>query len=88
MFGHTLMLAGFTRILEVCFFVPSYANEISNDDNTSEHTLAEGVNPWTALTGKAAAARSFRYLTPFVSGSSTTFSLLLTKFLQLLMAAG
>jgi hypothetical protein len=66
MFGHTLMLAGFTRILEVCFFVPSYTSEISNDDNTSEHTLAEGVNARTALTGKAAAARSFRYLTPFL----------------------
>ena len=65
------MLAGFTRILEVCFFVPSYTSEISDDDNTSEHTLAEGVNPRSALTGKAAAARSFRYLTPFVSGSFT-----------------
>ena len=88
MFGHTLMLAGFTRILEVCFFVPSCTNEISNDDDTSEHTLAEGVNPRTALTGKAAAARSFRYLTPFVGSSFTKFSLLLIVFLKLLMAAG
>lgn len=70
MFGHTLMLAGFTRILEVCFFSPSYASNTSEDDNTSEHTLSESAPPRTALTGKAAAARSFRYLTPFVSGQS------------------
>jgi hypothetical protein len=82
MFGHTLMLVGFTRILEVCFFTPSYASETSADDNTSEHTLAEGVHPRIALTGKAAAARSFRFLTPFVSGSSTKLFLSLTFFLS------
>jgi len=82
MFGHTLMLAGFTRILEVCFFSPSYASDTSSDDNTSEHTLSESVSPRTALTGKAAAARSFRYLTPFVSGSFTKLFLSLTFLLS------
>jgi len=82
MFGHTLMLAGFTRILEVCFFSPSYASENSGDDNTSEHTLAEGVPPQAALTGKAAATRSFRYLTPFVCVSFTKPFPSLTFFLS------
>jgi len=70
MFGRTLMLAGFTRILEVIFFVPSYASDQTDDDTTSEHTLAEGANP-RVISSKASASRSFRYLTPFVSTEST-----------------
>ena len=46
MFGYTLMLAGVTRIIEICFFVPSYApkspSEIPSPDDVSDHTLAEG----------------------------------------------
>jgi len=65
MFGHTLMLAGVTRILEVCYFAPSFASDATSDNN-SEHTLADTAGPRTMLTGKAAAARSFRYLPPFL----------------------
>lgn len=65
MFGYTLMLAGVTRILEVCYFAPSFASDATSDNN-SEHTLADTAGPRTVLTGKAAAARSFRYLPPFV----------------------
>jgi len=65
MFGRTLMLAGFTRIMEVVFFVPTYASDRSDDDNTSEHTLAEGVSS-RSVSSKAASSRSFRYLTPFL----------------------
>ncbi|KAF8202448.1 hypothetical protein BJ912DRAFT_944861 [Pholiota molesta] len=66
MFGYTLMLAGISRIIEVCFFVPSYASDGSDDDNHSEHTLADGTNSRPQLSPKAAASRSFRYLTPFL----------------------
>ena len=65
MFGHTLMLAGLTRILEVCFFAPSFAADAADDDNRSEHTLADGA-PTRPLSAKAAASRSFRFLPPFV----------------------
>ena len=70
MFGTTLMLAGFTRIIEVCFFVPSYAtiSDPAGDDDTSEHTLADGP-AGLSVSAKTAAARSWRHLTPFVSRS-------------------
>ncbi|KAJ3514156.1 hypothetical protein NLJ89_g2530 [Agrocybe chaxingu] len=66
MFGHTLMLAGVTRTLEVCYFAPSYASDHTDDDTTSEHTLADGTNARNTSSVKAAASRSFRYLTPFL----------------------
>ncbi|KIM44448.1 hypothetical protein M413DRAFT_442429 [Hebeloma cylindrosporum] len=83
-FGHTLMLAGFTRILEVCFFSPSYASEAPADDNTSEHTVAEGIHSRSALTGKAAAARSFSYLTPFLLVAAGSAFLLYTFIVVLI----
>ncbi|KAG6872908.1 hypothetical protein C0995_005314 [Termitomyces sp. Mi166 len=71
-FGYTLMLAGFTRIIEVCFFVPKYSPEV-DDDSTSDHTLAERsprLPPTTDVSSsesaKAAASRSFRHLPPFL----------------------
>ena len=63
-FGHTLMLAGFTRMIEICFFVPSYSSEVPPDDGSqSEHTLADSYSN----SGKAAASRVFRHLPSFVS---------------------
>ena len=62
-FGHTLMLAGFTRIIEICFFVPSFSSEPSDDGSQSEHTLADGYSS----SGKVAASRAFRHLPSFVS---------------------
>ena len=59
MFGRTLMLAGLTRIIEVCYFVPAISDQ---EDYTDEHTLADGSRSM-----KKAAARSWRHLTPFVS---------------------
>lgn len=57
------MLAGFTRILEICFFVPSYSSEGPADvSSQSEHTLADGYSS----SGKVAASRSFRHLPPFL----------------------
>ncbi|KDR80788.1 hypothetical protein GALMADRAFT_135897 [Galerina marginata CBS 339.88] len=70
MFGHTLMLAGVTRIIEVCYFVPAFGPDGSDDDSHSEHTLADGTSPRNFLTTKAIAARSFRYLTPFLLTSA------------------
>jgi len=68
------MLAGFARVIEICFFVPNYSLEGIDDDNHSERTLADGApSPGFVFSyskgdssGKAAAARSFRHLPPFV----------------------
>lgn len=69
MFGYTLILAGFTRIIEVCFFMPLYAPlpmDQAEDDNASERTLAEGAASRNGASMKAAASRNWRHLTPFV----------------------
>lgn len=47
LFGYTLGLAGVTRIIEICFFVPTFANSgvggsaLVPDDSNSDHTLAD-----------------------------------------------
>jgi hypothetical protein len=82
MFGTTVMLAGLTRLIEVCFFSgPSKsAPEMVDDDNNSDHTLAEpsprypppsrymSADP-AADSGSAAAAKAFRHLPAFVRPS-------------------
>ncbi|KAK7031535.1 protein YTP1 [Favolaschia claudopus] len=75
-FGYTLMLAGVTRIIEVCFFSsPSKAAvEIVEDDNTSDHTLAEPSprfpNPSRYVASddsdKSVAGKAFRHLPSFL----------------------
>ena len=59
------MLAGLTRITEICFFAPSYSYEGPLDVNSQSErsTLADS---YSSL-GKVAAARAFRHLPPFVS---------------------
>ena len=66
MFGYTLTLAGVTRIIEVSFIAPKFTPEPvpSQDDNNSEHTLADGSG--SSSTG-AHAVKTFRHLPPFVS---------------------
>lgn len=72
MFGYTLMLAGFSRIIEICFFVPKFTLDGSDDDNTSDHTLAERSPRFQTRSevpsesGKTAASRAFRHLPPFL----------------------
>lgn len=61
-FGYTLMLAGLTRLIEVCFIVPSYAPVDGVEDDRSDNTLADGVGPEVFAKG-----RTFRHLPPFVS---------------------
>jgi hypothetical protein len=67
-FGHTLMLAGLTRIIEICFIPTTEAS--TDGDSHSEHTLADsGLSSryvGNADNGKAAAARAFRHLPPFL----------------------
>ncbi|KAG6861227.1 hypothetical protein C0991_011692 [Blastosporella zonata] len=67
------MLAGFTRIIEICFFVPKFSPQAPDDDSTSDHTLAERSPRFlptsdasTSESGKAAASRAFRHLPPFL----------------------
>lgn len=63
-FGNTLMLAGLARIIEICFVSPA---EVSDGDSHSEHTLADtGLGAGNGDGAKAAAARAFRHLPPFV----------------------
>jgi len=61
-FGYTLMLAGLTRLIEVCFIAPSYAPMDGVEDDRSDHTLADGAGPEAFPKGRA-----FRHLPPFVS---------------------
>jgi hypothetical protein len=61
-FGYTLMLAGLTRLIEVCFVVPSYAPMDGVEDDRSDHTLADGTGPEASPKGRA-----FRHMPPFVS---------------------
>lgn len=69
MFGHTLMLAGVARIVEVSFIAPKYAPlEVSDGDSHSDHTLTDTGREEMA-TGFGVAGRAFRHLPSFVSGS-------------------
>ncbi|KAJ7623655.1 hypothetical protein FB45DRAFT_111936 [Roridomyces roridus] len=80
MFGYTLMLAGLARILEVCCFpgpTKSAAEGSSDDDNNSDHTLAEPSPRYppasrytpphaSAENRKAATSIAFRHLPAFL----------------------
>lgn len=77
MFGYTLMLAGVTRIIEVCFVAPKFSKDSSN---ASDSTLADSASNSTP--GKA-----FRHLPSFVSSFLILFEHHLT-LCQLLVAAG
>lgn len=70
MFGYSLMLAGFARIIEVCF-IPPTSSPLSEtpplDDNDSEHTLTHPAPKDAGIATKINAARAFRHLPPFVS---------------------
>lgn len=67
-FGYTLMLAGVTRLVEVCFVAPSYTHAEGVEDNRSDHTLADGTD-----SGSASKGRAFRHLPPFVSSNAISF---------------
>ena len=71
-FGYTLMLAGFARIVEVCFVMPRFApvpgaaavtGTVQLEDDQSEHTLADG----NVTEDGQPKGRAFRHLPPFVS---------------------
>jgi hypothetical protein len=68
MFGRTLMLAGLTRIIEVCYFVPSYATlgDLVAADDTSEDTLADGPISRNILSSRSAGAKAWQHLPPFL----------------------
>ncbi|KIJ65455.1 hypothetical protein HYDPIDRAFT_110527 [Hydnomerulius pinastri MD-312] len=66
MFGYTLMLAGVSRIVEICFIPTNFSATGSLDDNDSEHTLAPAIAAHGESRSKAKAARAFRHLPPFL----------------------
>ncbi|KAF7309492.1 Protein YTP1 [Mycena indigotica] len=67
-FGYTLMLAGVTRIIEVVWFPGTSRAELVDDDNVSDHTLADSGPRFlpAADDNKAAASKAFRHLPPFL----------------------
>ena len=68
-FGYTLMSAGLTRIIEVCFVAPKYMPDVVNDgDAHSEHTLDASRDEASA--SSHGPMRAFRHLPPFVRSVS------------------
>lgn len=70
-FGRTLMFAGLTRIIEVCFVAQRDVSTEVDSDTQSEHTLAEHAGPYSPQhqsSGGITPVRAFRHLPPFVSG--------------------
>ena len=67
-FGDVLMLGGLTRIIEICFVVPSMDKEappIADSDRHSEQTL---TGPNTVVENpRISIVQAFRHLPPFVS---------------------
>lgn len=59
------MLAGVTRIIEICFFSQKQSGE-ADDDNRSDHTL-NSSGPQNSTENGSTASRAFRHLPPFVS---------------------
>ncbi|KAH7890976.1 hypothetical protein F5I97DRAFT_1976452 [Phlebopus sp. FC_14] len=67
MFGHTLILAGVSRIIEICFIpTPSFNSSGSLDDNDSEHTLTPGLRTHGGQKSGTKAAKAFRHLPSFL----------------------
>ncbi|KAJ8489229.1 hypothetical protein ONZ45_g13666 [Pleurotus djamor] len=65
-FGMTLMLAGFARIVEICFVAPKYTQQAIDDDNQSDHTLADTNQRRVSSAEKSTAGHAFRHLPPFL----------------------
>ncbi|KAI0641976.1 hypothetical protein C8Q79DRAFT_265107 [Trametes meyenii] len=63
-FGYTLMSAGLTRIVEVCFVAPKYTQDIVAGDSHSEHTLDGSREDQAASVSNP--SRAFRHLPPFL----------------------
>jgi len=86
-FGHTLILAGITRIIEICIFAPKLSSD-ADDDNKSDHTLNATGESGSYNT----AYRAFRHLPPFVSPCTNLFQFLwFTQrhtYIQLLVSSG
>ncbi|KAJ3551229.1 hypothetical protein NM688_g4825 [Phlebia brevispora] len=69
MVGYTLMMAGVTRIIEVCFIAPKYTplpETAVADDNRSEHTLTDNTSNASAWQ----TSKAFRHLPPFLLTAS------------------
>ncbi|KAI0794264.1 hypothetical protein C8Q74DRAFT_1194204 [Fomes fomentarius] len=63
-FGYTLMSAGLTRIIEVCFVAPKYTQESIESDAHSEHTLDASRDELSSSANTP--MRAFRHLPPFL----------------------
>ncbi|KAI6013574.1 hypothetical protein EDC04DRAFT_2757905 [Pisolithus marmoratus] len=65
-FGYTLILAGVTRMIEVCFLPTTVHIPGSLDDNDSEHTLSPPQGAQGIVRSQVMASRAFRHLPPFL----------------------
>jgi len=76
------MLAGLTRLIEVCYFVPKILPAAEEpmvpSDDSSDHTLAESRNSSRkdAKSASVAGATAWRHLTPFVRNKISGLSVL------------
>ena len=74
-FGYTLILAGITRIIEVCFVAPRFEKDSipssSDSDRHSERTLALSGSVLGSENQLLSIAHAFRHFPPFVSGSES-----------------
>ncbi len=88
-FGYTLMSAGLTRIIEVCFVAPKYTQDSTEGDAHSEHTLDASRDELSSSANTP--TRAFRHLPPFVSTIAPilmTAPVTLPNLSQLLVASG
>ncbi|KAL4072852.1 hypothetical protein V8B97DRAFT_1869646 [Scleroderma yunnanense] len=65
-FGYTLISAGLTRIIEVCFLPIAVSAPGLLDDNDSEHTLTPTQTARGASRPQRMTTRAFRHLPPFL----------------------
>ncbi|XP_006461921.1 hypothetical protein AGABI2DRAFT_222945 [Agaricus bisporus var. bisporus H97] len=71
MFGRTLMLAGLTRIIEICYFSPTSVPNDVDDDSNSDRTIGGSLHTSPRDNGTTSAGfRAFRHLPPFLLVSS------------------
>lgn len=65
-FGYTLILAGVTRMIEVCFLPATPYTPGSSEDNDSEHTLSPSQAAQGIARSQVMTARAFHHLPPFL----------------------
>jgi len=83
------MLAGLTRIIEICYFSPTLASNDVDDDSHSDRTVGGSLHTSPRDNGNVSAGfRAFRHLPPFVSACLVFSGPSSQSFPQLLVSSG